>query len=113
MITIRINKKFLDNYRQYKIDLVNGEVEKDINYTVLEHIISNGVSSLSELYEKLDDNRSVTILVKTGEVVDTELSKEAEYKLNKDIKDMIKGEYDSIYEKSKKDSTNDWDITYH
>ena len=75
MVQIRITKEFLDKYRQYKMDLLEGKVGEDINYKVLEHLIANGIMSLQKLYEELGDYKEITVALDTGEVVDYKIEK--------------------------------------
>ena len=68
MLDITINKKLLDSYRDYKIDLIEDKVEERIIFKVLEHIISSGLKSLSDLTSELSDYESIIVCAITGEV---------------------------------------------
>jgi hypothetical protein len=128
MIKITLSKDKLDKYRQYKIDLVQGNVTEDIEYKVLEHVISSGICSLQQIYSELgDDGYEVTIDTDTckiqartkthddylermkklmGAKVSAHKSKNTNKKI-KTIEDLIKNKYGGD------DSLDGWKITYY
>ena len=81
MVSIKITKKLLDNYRDYKIDLAMSDIKENFNYTVIEYMIQNGWT-LIKFKESLGDLLSITINVETGEI----LNKETHGMSDKDLK---------------------------
>ncbi len=71
MLELTVTEEFLGNYRQYKIDLLEGIVEEDICYKTLEYILDNNDNTeLTTLYEYLDGYEWVKIDVATNEITD-------------------------------------------
>ncbi len=71
MLILRITDGFLNEYRQYKIDLVEGAVKEDICYKALEHLL-NGGKTLSYLKQLCEKNGEYDINIITGEVSNSE-----------------------------------------
>ena len=66
-LTLHITKDFLEGYRQYKIDLVENNINENISYKNLEYIIKNGMS-LDNLFYEMIGYDSYNINVVTGEI---------------------------------------------
>jgi hypothetical protein len=70
MVELTITKDFLDRYRQYKLDLLEGTAEEDICYTNLRYLLDNNKTSMSQLYNDVPDPGFMKVNVVTGEIID-------------------------------------------
>lgn len=108
MLELTVNKKLLDTYRDYKIDLIEGRAEEQITFTALEHIIQKGFKSLQDLYYEIVDNESIVVCVVTGNI------ERYNSKLSKFNKKLLDNYIKYMSDQNKIDeSVDDYKITYY
>lgn len=71
MVELKLTKSFLDRYRQYKLDIVEGIGGKDFCYDTLQYLLDNNKNTLSNIYDLLGDRDCIKINVITGELTYT------------------------------------------
>lgn len=69
MLHLTIDKKFLEDYRQYKLDLLDNKVEVNFEYTALAYLLDSKKNNLSDLLERTETYDRVTIDVTNGDIV--------------------------------------------
>ena len=72
--TLKITKKFIIGFRNYKIDNLLGDETNDSNYLIFEKVVKrvksgNGTEPLAYLIETLGDYVSMTIDIESGAVL--------------------------------------------